>query len=80
MARDYQSSPEGKLWHAVLATFIQDAANPYRDPMSERSWEALFKHANSDWVKSICDLIDLDHGGFIDKMIAARKRRTGRLI
>lgn len=67
---DYVSSPEGRLWHAVLASYFVEASNP---SLRQRDWEHLLSHAKSEWTKSVCSMIDIDHGFFVEQLIKVKK-------
>lgn len=69
---EYESSNEGKLWHAVLMSYFVDASLKNLD---EHSWRYILGQANSHWTKAICEMICLNHSFFIAKLIATRNAR-----
>lgn len=73
--KEYRSTPEGKLWHAVLATYYIDAASK---SLTQLGWISLFLQAGSLWAKSVCDMIELDHDFFLENLQKIRANR--RLI
>ena len=69
---DYESTPEGWMWHAVLVTYYYDA---WARSMTEREWNSLLYTANSEWTKWICASIQLKHEFFIENLKKVRSRR-----
>lgn len=71
MRNEYESTAEGRMWHAVLWTYYIDAAS-----VSEQNWNVLLQQAKSDWTKQVCSMIDLNHKFFLANLEKVRANKS----